>query len=96
MPILARMLPIERAIHHVGSQVNLAEALGVKQPTVSEWVRGVRPIPDDRRVDIELATKGAVTCEEMGDDVTWIRVPDAAWPHPNGRPLKDVTASRGN
>lgn len=50
------MNPIKRAAESVGSQAALAEAIGVRQPTVSEWARGDRPIPIERCVDIERAT----------------------------------------
>lgn len=82
---------ISRAIEVFGSQAAMAAALGVRQPTVSEWLRGERPVPEERCVAIERATEGKVTCEELRPDVTWHRVPDPAWPwHPKGKPLVDV------
>ena len=40
---------------------------------------------------IELASSGAVTVEELRPDVNWHRVCDPEWPHPQGRPLVDLT-----
>lgn len=54
------MNPIKRAADRVGSQTALAEAIGVKQPTISEWARGGRPVPIERCVDIERATSREV------------------------------------
>ena len=87
------MNPIKRAAESAGSQAALALAIGVKQPTISEWARGERPIPADRCPDIECAANGDVTCEALRPDVRWHRVPDANWPHPEGRPLIDVATA---
>lgn len=38
---------------------------------------------------IERATGGAVSADFLRPDITWVRVPDPAWPHPGGRPLVD-------
>ena len=55
------------------SGVAFAKLLGVSQPTVSDWVRGKdnggKVIPEDRARQIERATGGAVTCEEMRPDL---------------------------
>jgi DNA-binding transcriptional regulator YdaS (Cro superfamily) len=55
------------------SGVAFAKLLGVSQPTVSDWVRGKdnggKVIPEDRCRQIERATGGAVTCEEMRPDL---------------------------
>lgn len=59
----------------------MASALGVKQPTISEWLRGDRRVPAERCPQIERETrriareKGdaalVVTCEQLRDDVAW-------------------------
>lgn len=49
----------------------MAAALGVKQPTVSEWLRGGRPVPAERCPEIESATAGFVRCEDLRPDVAW-------------------------
>jgi DNA-binding transcriptional regulator YdaS (Cro superfamily) len=68
------MNPIERAISVFGSQAAMASALGVKQPTVSEWLRGERRVPAERCPEIERATRDRgqpVLCEELRPDVAW-------------------------
>ena len=69
------MNPIKRAADSVGSQAALAEAIGVKQPTISEWARGDRPVPIERCVDIERATARAVMRWDLRPD-DWHRI----WP----------------
>ena len=69
------MNAIHKAIKTLGSQAHLAEALGVRQPTISEWAKGDRPIPIERCVQIEQATKGAVTRQDLRPD-DWPRI----WP----------------
>lgn len=52
----------------------MASALGVKQPTVSEWLRGDRRVPAERCPAIERATRERgqpVMCEELRPDVDW-------------------------
>lgn len=73
--MMPAMNPTQRAVQHLGSQALLAEKLGIKQPTVSEWARGDRPIPIERCVDIERATDGAVTRRELRPE-DWHRI----WP----------------
>lgn len=55
------------------SGVALAKLLGVSQPTVSDWVRGKdnggKEIPENRCRQIERATGGLVTCEELRPDL---------------------------
>lgn len=75
MPILVGMNPIQKAIDTLGSQAQMAMALGVRQPTISEWVRGDRPIPVERCVQIEQATNGVVRRWDLRPD-DWHRI----WP----------------
>lgn len=83
---------MQRVIKHFGSQIALAAALEVRQSTVSEWLRGDRPVPGDRRAQMERESGGAVGCEEFGDDIVWGRIPDKSWPwHTLGRPVLEVT-----
>lgn len=80
------MEAIQRAIQVFGSQAAMASVLGVKQPTISEWLRGERPIPAERCPQIERETRRLgqpILCEELRPDVAWdvLRtqgVPDAA------------------
>lgn len=48
-----------------------AEALKVPPPLVSQWRTGERRVPAERCPDIEKITDGAVTCEELRDDIDW-------------------------
>jgi DNA-binding transcriptional regulator YdaS (Cro superfamily) len=68
----------------------LAARIGVSKAAISQWLSG-KP-PPDRCPALERATDGRVTCEEMRPDVSWQRVPDPSWPHPEGRPCIDVAA----
>ncbi|WP_412479891.1 transcriptional regulator [Azonexus sp. IMCC34839] len=67
----------------------IARFIGVTPAFISQWKKGVRPIPDGRCPAIELATSGQVTCEELRPDIRWVRLPDPEWPHKDGRPLVD-------
>lgn len=60
--------PIQRACDAVGGQARLAASLSVTPAAVHQWVRGIRRVPTDRCADIEKATAGAVTCEELRPD----------------------------
>lgn len=73
-----------------GRQSTLAAALGIKQPTVSEWCSGTKRVPVERCAVVESFSAGEVTVESLRPDVAWSRIPDAAWPHPSGRPVIDV------
>ncbi|GAB2507279.1 helix-turn-helix domain-containing protein [Microbulbifer agarilyticus] len=65
------MKAIQRAIKAANTtQKGLADALGLKsQGQVSQWVKGVRPIPATHCVAIERITGGAVTRYELRPDV---------------------------
>lgn len=63
--------PINKACELLGGPSAAARKLGVKAPTVSQWRSGKRPIPADRCPEIERATAGAVTCEQLRPDVDW-------------------------
>lgn len=75
-----------------GRQTWLAQRIQAQPQLVWQWANGVKPVPADRCPSIERESEGAVPCEELRPDVRWIRVPDAAWPHPEGRPCIDVAA----
>lgn len=62
---------IEHAIKWFGSQAAMASALGVTQPTISEWLRGERRVPAERCPQIEKLTAGDVRCEDLRSDVPW-------------------------
>lgn len=65
------MSAVQEAIDHFGSQANIASALKVSQPTISEWLRGERRVPAERCPQIERLTGGAVRCEALRPDVDW-------------------------
>lgn len=57
-----------RASKTLGGHAALARALGVKPPTVQQWVNGERPVPPGRCVSIERLTSGNVTRQELRPD----------------------------
>lgn len=70
------LTPLQRAIRKLGSQKALADALGVRSPSVSEWKS--RGVPAERCAQIEAATGGEVTRYELrpeifGEDPAGIR-----------------------
>lgn len=89
------MKPLEKAIRCCNGQTGLAEAIGgdVKQQHVWNWLnRADGAVPAEHCPAIERGTGGQVTVGELRADVNWLRVPDAEWPHPEGRPCIDVAA----
>ena len=55
----------------IGGQAALSRNLGISSPTVNQWTTGIRQIPAERCPEIEKATGGAVTCEELRPDIDW-------------------------
>lgn len=47
------------AIEHFGSQQALADALGIKQPSVAAW----KNIPAIRQIQLEAITEGALRAD---------------------------------
>lgn len=74
----------------VGGTAALARGLKVSRPTVSQWIHKERPVPEGRCPDIERLARARVTVDQLRPDLRWARVPDPAWPHPDGRPCIDV------
>lgn len=75
------MEAIAQAITNFGSQLALAEGIGVKQPTVSEWLRGERPVPPKRAVKIaahpkNLGADHPVQRWDLRPDDWWEQWPD--------------------
>lgn len=78
---------LDKAIAHAGGLGKLAKLLKHRSSTrVCNW--RTRGVPEDECADVEFAVKGAVTCEKLRPDVTWVRVADANWPHPKGCPAR--------
>ena len=62
---------IKQACEALGGVTALANAIGVRAPTVSQWISGSRPIPEKRCPQIERVTEGRVRCEDLRPDVEW-------------------------
>ncbi|EDB6599164.1 helix-turn-helix domain-containing protein [Salmonella enterica subsp. diarizonae] len=54
-----------------GLATQLGKLIAVNASLISQWASGVRQIPAERCPEIEKATNGAVTCEELRPDVDW-------------------------
>lgn len=87
------MNALESAIRAANlSQAVFGRLVGARQQQVWNWLNRTSGIPPGRCPAIERALDARVTCEELRPDVRWLRVPDPAWPHPQGRPCIDVAA----
>ena len=64
------MNALDKAIEIVGSQSNLARALGREPQVVHNWVKRGN-VPAEHCPAIERETGGAVTCEQLRPDVDW-------------------------
>ena len=51
------------------TQTAFAEALGVTQSAVSQWVTGEQRITAERAKEIEELTRGAITKQELRPDI---------------------------
>ena len=51
------------------SQTDLANRIGVTPAAVNHWKKGIRDIDPRRVIQIEKATKGAITRYEMRPDI---------------------------
>lgn len=67
----------------------LSDQLHVSAVLISQWATGIRPIPDDRALHLEVLSGFRLRVERLCPDTRWYRVKDAAWPH--GKPLIDKT-----
>ena len=47
---------LNEAIKLSGNQSALADAIGVKPPMITQWLKGIRPIPAKRAIQIEKLT----------------------------------------
>lgn len=68
---------IKSAIEIVGSQQKLADACGVKQPTVWAWLHGKKKASANNAVRIEKATNGEVQAYQIRPDLPEL------FPHPD-------------
>lgn len=53
------------------SQADLARAINLSPSMVNQMLRGSRPIPAEKCIEIDKATGGRVRCEELRADVDW-------------------------
>lgn len=60
---------VVKAAEIAGGASALANKLGVKPPTVHQWINGDRPVPAHRCPDIEAITGGEVTAKQLRPDV---------------------------
>ena len=65
---------IQATIKSAGGTLAVASNIGVSAPTVSQWITGVRPVPEKRVIDISRATDWRVTPHELRPDI---------YPHPD-------------
>ena len=57
--------PFEKLVEHFGSQNATASALGVKQGTVSGWVRGVHGMAAEVAMRAEIVTNGEIKARDL-------------------------------
>ncbi|AMW64500.1 Cro-like repressor protein (endogenous virus) [Pseudomonas phage phiAH14a] len=57
--------PFEKLVEHFGSQSATAAALGVKQGTVSGWVRGLHGCAAEVAMRAEIITHGAIKARDL-------------------------------
>jgi DNA-binding transcriptional regulator YdaS (Cro superfamily) len=55
----------EKLVEHFGSQTATAAALGVKQGTVSGWVRGLHGCAAEVAMRAEILTSGAIKARDL-------------------------------
>jgi DNA-binding transcriptional regulator YdaS (Cro superfamily) len=75
----------------VGSQAALARSLNASAPTINQWAKGIRPIPEKMAVAIELITKGAVTRRDLRPDDWWQIWPEMAQSTPSHATPQEVS-----
>lgn len=79
---------IEKAADVMGSQEKLAGLFGLQKAAVTHWKRA-GCVPAEYCPEIERASGGVVSCENLCPEQAWVRVKDKKWPHAAGRPLVD-------
>jgi DNA-binding transcriptional regulator YdaS (Cro superfamily) len=62
-------MDITQYLSETESASSLASRIGVAPALISQWKHGVRQVPAERCPDIERATAGQVTCEELRPDL---------------------------
>lgn len=54
-----------------GERRRLAEAMNIDEANVSYWVKGTRPVPPTRCLEIARITNGAVQPSHLRPDIDW-------------------------
>lgn len=54
-----------------GISSHLAKRLGISPVMISQWVAGIKQVPAERCIEIEILTDGLVTCEDLRPDLNW-------------------------
>ena len=62
---------IAEAVEFKGGPSALAALIGVKPPTVHQWLNGDRPIPAARAVQIEKAVEGRISRNLLCPKFPW-------------------------
>lgn len=57
--------PVQRLINYFGNQVSTAEALGVRQATISGWLTYKHGVSGISALKAEMLTEGAVKASEL-------------------------------
>lgn len=74
-------LAVKTVVDLLGSQAALARALKVSAPTVNQWIKGHRPVPQAMSPKIEALSGGAVSRRDLRpndwQDI-WPELADAA------------------
>jgi DNA-binding transcriptional regulator YdaS (Cro superfamily) len=68
--------PVVEACKIVGSQVEMARALGVTPAMVNQMCKGLRPVPVEHCATIERLTEGKVTRQTLRPNDFWRIWPD--------------------
>lgn len=67
-----------------------AERCGIEEQYLYQILTGRRPASPELSARIERESGGRLACEHLRPDLRWLRIPDAAWPHPSGRPALEI------
>ena len=62
---------IRRAWTLLGGTNAVAKIAGVRPPTASQWLHGIRRVPLERCLLIEAATDGQVARKDLRPDINW-------------------------
>ena len=70
-------------------QSSFAERCGTSVGYIRKAISTGQKLGEGLVTSIEKESRGEVLCDGLREDVSWVRIPDPDWPHPNGRPLVD-------